>query len=126
MADGHDQMWRSRPNAPPSGTILSPFNAIEDGAAKEFAWGVGINAFRMFVVRKADQVFGYLNMCPHYSLPLNHRPDQFLTRDGTRIMCRQHLALFDIEHGTCLDGACEGTALWPISVSVERSMIVVS
>lgn len=126
MADVHDATWKSRPNAPASGTVLSQFDAIADGAAKEFTWGVGINTFRMFVVRKADKVFGYLNICPHYSLPLNHRPDQFLTRDGTRIMCRQHLAIFDIEHGACLDGACDGTALCPIPVSVDQSMIVVS
>jgi nitrite reductase/ring-hydroxylating ferredoxin subunit len=67
-----------------------------------------------------------VNRCPHYSLPLNHRPDQFLTRDGDRIMCRQHLALFSIEDGECLDGACEGVPLEAVPVRLDGDDLVVA
>jgi nitrite reductase/ring-hydroxylating ferredoxin subunit len=117
--------WTLRPNAPAAGQALGPIHSIPDGQAKEFTFGTGVNAFRMLVVRKGGQVFGYLNLCPHYSLPLNHRPDEFMTRDGTRIMCRQHLALFRIEDGACLDGACEGRALDPVPLAVRGEMVVV-
>ena len=119
-------LWKKRPFAPESGALLGPLEAIADGRAKEYSFGVGIAAFRMFVVRKGDKAFGYVNQCPHYSLPLNHRPDQFLTRAGDKIMCTQHLALFRIEDGSCLDGACEGRSLDPVPLEVRDGQIVIS
>lgn len=116
-------LWRQRPFAPQPGVALGPLEAIEDGKAKEYIFGVGIAAFRMFVVRQGQAVHGYVNQCPHYSLPLNHHPDKFLTRGGDKIMCTQHLALFRIEDGACLDGACEGRALDPVPVEVRDGLI---
>lgn len=118
-------LWRRRPYAPDLGTVLGPLEIIEDGKAKEFTFGIGIAAFRMFVVRKGEAIYGYVNQCPHYSLPLNHHPDKFLTRDGTRIMCTQHLALFAIKDGACLDGACEGRSLDQVPVEVRGGQIVI-
>lgn len=92
----------------------------------DFTFGAGVNTFRMFVVRKGGEVFGYLNVCPHYSLPLNHRPGELLTRDGSKIMCRQHLALFCIEDGACLDGAAQGRSLDPVPVAVRDGLVVVA
>lgn len=120
-----EAVWRSRPFAPATGERLGPLEAIEDGAAKEYVFGVGLSRFRMFVVRKDQRVFGYLNICPHYSLPLNHRADEFLTRGGDRIMCRQHLALFSIEDGRALEGACEGRGLDIIPVSVRAGEMII-
>ncbi len=116
-------LWKRRPFAPDRGAVLGPLDEIADGKAKEYVFGVGIAAFRMFVVRQGEAVYGYVNQCPHYSLPLNHRPDQFLTRAGDRIMCTQHLALFRIEDGHCLDGACDGRALDPVPVEVADGRI---
>jgi nitrite reductase/ring-hydroxylating ferredoxin subunit len=116
-------LWKARPFAPAPGDLLGPLDEIADGKAKEYTFGVGIAAFRMFVVRRQSEAFGYVNQCPHYSLPLNHRPDQFLTRSGDKIMCTQHLALFRIEDGACLDGACEGRSLDPVPVEVRDGQI---
>jgi nitrite reductase/ring-hydroxylating ferredoxin subunit len=118
-------LWRRRPYAPEPGAVLGPLDDVGDGKAREFTFGVGIASFRMFVVRRGEAVYGYVNQCPHYSLPLNHRPDQFLTRSGDKIMCTQHLALFRVEDGACLDGACEGRALDPVPVEVRGGQIVI-
>lgn len=116
--------WRARNNAPAKGTVLGAMAEIGD-SGKEYCFGRGLNAFRMFVVRQGAGARAYVNSCPHYSLPLNHRPDQFLSRDGDRIMCRQHLALFAIEDGSCLDGACEGRGLEAIPVQLVGDTLVV-
>jgi len=121
-----DAVWRGRPFAPASGARLGPLDDISDGAAKEYVFGVGLNRFRMFVVRQGQAVFGYLNLCPHYSLPLNHRADEFLTRQGDRIMCRQHLALFAIDDGRGLEGACEGRGLDVVPVTVRHGDLVIA
>lgn len=120
------ELWKKRPFAPQPGALLGPLDEIADGKAKEYLFGVGIAAFRMFVVRQGGTAFGYVNQCPHYSLPLNHHPDQFLTRAGDKIMCTQHLALFRIEDGACLDGACEGRSLDPVPVEVRDGQIVIA
>lgn len=124
MTDGRN--WEGRPYAPEHGTLLGSLDDIADGACREYSFGLGIHAFRMFVIRRGTLAAAYLNLCPHYSLPLNHRDGEFLTRDGNRIMCRQHLALFDIDTGQCLDGACEGQGLIaiPVTVSGDATMTV--
>jgi nitrite reductase/ring-hydroxylating ferredoxin subunit len=117
--------WREAANAPLPGHVLGTLGEIGPGG-KEYVFGRGLGAFRLFAVRlDEDRVRAYVNKCPHYSLPLNHRPDEFLTRNGDRIMCRQHLALFALDTGACLDGACEGEGLQVVPVSVHNGMIVI-
>jgi nitrite reductase/ring-hydroxylating ferredoxin subunit len=120
------EIWRLRPYAPRSGDVLGPLDSIPDGQAKEFVLGRGRGAFRMFVVRRGADVYGYLNICPHFSLPLNHRPDDFMSADGQRIRCTRHFALFQIENGLCDAGACETLFLDAVPVKVQAGEIVVS
>lgn len=119
MATTSKQVWRLRPNAPPSGRVLGDATLIAEGQAKEFTFGRGRSAFGMFVVLHEGRYRGYLNLCPHYSLPLNREPDRFLN-DG-QIECVQHFARFAVEDGRCLSGACEGEGLWPIAVAVDAN-----
>lgn len=106
--------WREHANAPSSGTPLCRLDDIVDGAAREFAFGAVRPRFRLFVVRRGNAAYAYRNLCPHFGLALNVRPDSFLTRDGTRILCFAHYAQFRIEDGTCIGGPCEGRGLEPI------------
>lgn len=117
--------WQLRPLAPAIGTVIGRTDEVPDGESKEYVFGSGLNAFRMFVVRSGDRWFAYLNLCPHYSLPLNVRDDEFLSRDGARIMCRRHLAIFRMEDGVCIDGACVGSSLETVPVSVDRAGMLV-
>lgn len=117
MTAGNPDAWRRHPHAPAPGTELGPASAIPDGQGKEFRFGPDHDLFRMFVVRRGDELHGYLNVCPHFSLPLNYRPDQFTTRDG-EILCSMHFALFRMTDGVCIDGACPGRALDPVPVEV--------
>ncbi|WP_066817915.1 Rieske (2Fe-2S) protein [Sphingomonas mali] len=111
-------LWRTRPNAPLPGTLLGPLAEIPAGGAKEYRFGRGRSAFAMFVVRLAGgEARAYLNLCPHFSLPLNHAPDQFI-RDG-HILCMQHFALFRADTGACFAGAGEGRSLIPVPVSLS-------
>ena len=112
--------WRRHVHAPAPGTELGAAEAIPDGQGREFRFGPAYDAFRMFVVRRGARVFGYLNICPHLSLPLNYRPDQFTTGDG-EILCSMHFALFRFDDGVCIDGACPGRALDPVPVEITPS-----
>ncbi len=116
--------WRWRPFSPPPGTVLGPLDEIAEGAAKEYRFGFGPAAFRMFVVRKGGDVYGYVNQCPHSAAPLNHYPDQFLTDDGGLLLCMQHFALFTVEDGMCVEGPCEGRALTAVELEVQEGQLV--
>lgn len=119
-------LWRTRPRAPLPGAILGPLSEIADGDAKEYVFGRGTTVFSMFVVRRADAVFGYLNLCPHYSSPLNCRPGEFLSDDRRHILCTMHFSEFRIEDGFGVLGAAEGCWLDPVPVHVDNGMIVIS
>nr|WP_279388917.1 Rieske 2Fe-2S domain-containing protein [Sphingomonas sp. PP-F2F-A104-K0414] len=95
-----------------------------DGA-KEYRFGRGRSAFSMFVVRIGEtEVRGYLNLCPHFSLPLNHGPDQFVHLGHIR--CVQHFAIFRPDDGVCVSGACEGSRLDPVGIgrTAEGMMVI--
>jgi nitrite reductase/ring-hydroxylating ferredoxin subunit len=109
--------WTRHPYAPAVGTELGPADAIPDGQGREYVFGPDHEAFRMFVVRRGHEVFGYVNVCPHFSLRLNYRANQFTTRDG-EILCSMHFALFRLDDGVCIDGACPGRALDPVPVAI--------
>jgi len=113
---GETAYWRLRPNAPQPGAPLGPAEEIAEGSAREYSFGRGRSAFRMFVVRHLREYRGYLNICPHFSLPLNHEPDAFMS-DGL-IVCTRHFARFRPLDGMCVEGACEGSHLDPVPVEI--------
>ena len=77
-----------------------------------------------FVVRQGGHVHGYINVCPHAGNPLNWKPDAFLTRDRTQIMCSKHGAVFEIETGLCTAGPCPGKKLRKLDVKVDGENVV--
>jgi nitrite reductase/ring-hydroxylating ferredoxin subunit len=88
-------------------------------------FGRGKSAFSMFVIRKGSQVWGYLNICPHFSLPLNYRAGQFMNEDATLIRCSMHFAEFRIEDGFCVSGAAENCYLDPVPLHIDSENRVV-
>ena len=108
------------------GTVLGPLADIADGDAKEYIFGRGTTVFSMFVVRRGREVYGYLNICPHYSSALNYRAGQFMSEDKSHIRCTMHFAEFRIEDGYGVRGAAERCWLDPVPVHVEGDNIVIS
>lgn len=118
--------WKTRPRAPQPGTRLGPLSALGPDGTKEFVFGAGPSAFRMFVVHLDGKLNGYLNLCPHYSSPLNIADNEFLAPDGSALMCRRHFALFRIEDGMCVAGACIGKALDGVPVILRDGEIEIA
>ena len=107
-----------RLTATPAGVRLGPLDDIADGAARGFVLQMRAGRFHGFVVRRGDDVHGYVDACPHMGLPLAKTLDDYLTPDATRIACGWHGALFAVEDGRCLGGPCVGATLtpWPVAV----------
>ena len=71
------------------------------------------------VVRQGQVVRAWLNDCPHEHRPLEYRRDQFLSADGTHIVCYAHSAHFDLHTGECFAGPCLGQCLTPVPVRLD-------
>ncbi|MCZ6537107.1 MAG: Rieske (2Fe-2S) protein [Gammaproteobacteria bacterium] len=98
---------------------------IADPGAREFELGGRNCRVPGFVVRKNGQVFAYTNICPHAGRFLNWGPDRFLTRDNGLIMCAGHGALFEIDSGLCVAGACLGASLTSLELEVIDGRVLV-
>lgn len=102
---------------------LCRLDAVADGGAKGFIVpGVGETG-DLFLVRRGDRVYAYVNSCPHVGTPLEFIDDKFLTRDRSLILCSTHGALFRIEDGHCVDGPCEGERLTALAVEVRDGLV---
>ena len=80
----------------------------------------------MFVVRREDNMFGYVNICPHARTPLDWTPDQFLNRDKTNLLCATHGARFRIDDGFCVAGPCPGASLTRVPITITNGDVVIA
>lgn len=97
---------------------------IPDGGAKGFSAPAG-GFTGLFAVRRGNDVFVYVNSCPHIGVPLDWMPDRFLTGDGSRIICATHGAEFGIADGVCVRGPCLGDRLEGIMIEVKDGTILI-
>ena len=112
------QAVRQRATATPAGVVLCELSLLPDPGARGFVLQIGEAYFHGFVVRRDGAVHGYVDRCPHAGLPLPQRLDVYLTLDESLIQCSWHGALFRIDDGVCVGGACAGARLtpWPVTV----------
>src|SRR5690606_1057841 len=97
---------------------------LPDPGSRAFSAGSGPWPLRGFLVRRGNEVFGYVNRCPHAGHPLNLRPDQFLSADNAAILCNSHGAMFDIASGACWAGPCVGAALKKLPIVVRDGHVL--
>lgn len=111
---------------PPAGTPICRLDELAAVGSKGISFGQDRFAFSMFVVRRNDRVYGYVNNCPHTDGPLEFVPDQFLDLEKTHIMCSRHGALFRFEDGLCVSAPCPGASLTPVAVEIVDGEIVIA
>ncbi len=105
--------------------VLCQLSELEDLTSKSFSVKIKRKETDIFVIRKDDQVYAYKNICPHAQAPLEWNPDEFLDAKKENIICALHGAMFSIEGGDCLGGACAGVGLTAVAVEVQEGKVVV-
>lgn len=113
-----ERVWSTPPNV-----RLCPLDLLEDPGSRNFVLQIGEAYFHGFVVRRGDEVHGYVDRCPHQGLPLSHKLDGYLTEKRDLIACSWHGALFRLDDGACVGGPCSGARLTPWPVRVEDGWI---
>ncbi|MBI3776123.1 MAG: Rieske 2Fe-2S domain-containing protein [Gammaproteobacteria bacterium] len=98
---------------------LCELDAIPDGGSRGailLAEGVERD---IFLVRRGESVFAYVNSCPHTGATLNFQPGQFMSFDNYYIQCSIHAAQFRIHDGYCIYGPCLGFSLQRVVIEVS-------
>lgn len=104
--------------------VLCTLDELAATRSKEFCVETGEWPLRGFIVRSGDAITAYVNRCPHAGHPLNMRPDQFLTEDGSLILCNSHGALFEVTTGVCVAGPCPGRRLQPLPIRIAHNRVM--
>ncbi|UTW45565.1 Rieske 2Fe-2S domain-containing protein [bacterium SCSIO 12696] len=108
-----------------SGYSLCSLEEIVNPGAKEFVFeGKDGQRVSIFVVRRDHLVRGYVNRCPHAGARLNSAPDDFLSLDGSLIVCSHHGATFSLEQGVCTQGPCVNYGLQQVPVTVNDGVVL--
>lgn len=108
-----------------TGDVLCSLTDLDLKKAMEFSYRSGSDIHEIFVQRKEEKVYGYVNVCPHAGTPLNMEKGQFLEKSGQYLMCHTHGALFQLTDGFCVAGPCNGSSLQAIELIVKNGNVIV-
>lgn len=104
---------------------LCQLDDIADGGALGLPQHQQLHPAGLVAVRQGEQAWVYINRCPHFSVPLDFRPQEFCTYRGKVLMCAHHSAMFRFEDGHCVDGPCKGAQLEAVAVRrVGNSLVM--
>ena len=102
---------------------LCELHDIPENDARGFSINTPGGIQEIFIVRKNDEYFGYINRCPHTGVNLDWQLHRFLSLDGTEIQCATHGARFRIRDGFCTWGPCQGQSLVPVSTYIDNNRL---
>jgi nitrite reductase/ring-hydroxylating ferredoxin subunit len=114
------------PNTGTQRTVLCRLDDLQDPGSRGIMLQQGERLQDVFVVRRGQGVYAYINSCPHAGSPLDWNEHEFLSLDKRYIQCAMHAALFRLADGLCVAGPCTGASLTAIAVEVEAGLVVVS
>lgn len=102
------------------------FTFCIDEVPNDGSRGFEVGGHSCFAVRENQQLYLYLNRCPHLGIQLNWREHQFLDHEGVLIQCSTHGALFRIDTGRCVSGPCLGQSLLPLAFTIDGKRVTVA
>ena len=105
--------------------VLCRLDDIPDGGSAAFAAHVGGARTGVMALRQDEEVFVYVNACPHIGAPLDFQSGRFLNLDRTHVHCSNHGALFRIEDGYCVRGPCAGESLQSVEAAVRGKEVYI-
>ena len=104
-------------------TFICDLDGLTDPGSFGFEVEHGGETVAGFLVRHDNQVYAYLNRCPHTGSPLDWVEHQFLDADGAFIQCATHDARFVIDSGECVFGPCPGENLSKLTVAIQNEAV---
>ncbi len=96
---------------------------FREGKAFKFKLKRADRVTEAFAFRKDGKFYGYLNLCRHWTVGLDFDDNDFFTRDGVFLVCKNHGAIYSPETGACQGGPCNGASLYRVPL-VEMEGII--
>ena len=118
-------LWHEFPHAPTPGAALVESAAVGEGAVVAVLIGEKPSRFRAIVTRTDGVARAYVNLCPHFRIPLA-MDGRDLTVSTGYIWCGFHSAQFRRHDGHCVDGPAKGSGLTPIPVTEANGVIAIA
>lgn len=110
--------------------ILCRFEDLEDREARGFELDsypdAGGEPTRIVVVRLDDQLYGWVNRCPHEPRRLDADPGEFWDASRRLLVCAHHAASFSPSTGQCFLGPCQNQPLTPVALKLEQGAIMLA
>ncbi len=104
-------------------SLLAKVDDIADGGALEVDDPRESDGTTLILLKRADAIHAYVNICPHAGRPLNWAPGRFLFSQGN-LVCAAHGASFRAADGYCVDGPCRGESLKPVPVEIRDGCVL--
>jgi len=115
------------PAGSPARQALCRLDEIPDGGATAVDamladGGADPELSSLILLRRGEQVRGYLNICPHTGRRLDYAPGKFLLKNDT-LICAVHGATFNQADGLCIAGPCRGEHLREVAMQMQDGAI---
>ena len=78
---------------------------------------------KIILIKRQQQVFAWLNMCPHLGIQLEWEDDHFMDFENYFLQCASHGALFQVEDGYCVGGPCIGKSLIKVTIEINDNQV---
>jgi nitrite reductase/ring-hydroxylating ferredoxin subunit len=112
----------STPAALSQPPALCRLDDIPDGGATAVDASLADGEESLILLRRGEQVRGYLNVCPLAGRRLDSATGWFLLTYDT-LICAVHGATFNPADGLCIAGPCRGEQLRTVAVRVEEGEV---
>lgn len=99
-----------------------PRSRVENAGAITF---VGADRVNGIVNVSPDGFRAWVNLCPHWNLPLDSNNLDVLNAERDRLICSIHGATFALGDGRCDGGPCAGSRLVALPLMLDEDDIVV-
>jgi nitrite reductase/ring-hydroxylating ferredoxin subunit len=106
-------------------TDLCALDDVAPGSGRVFAFGEGKASVGVVIVRSTGEgtVSAFVNLCPHFWIPLNVRETPAIFRD--HVLCANHYAAFRFSDGYCVEGPCVGSSLDAVPFEIRDGRIAI-
>lgn len=108
----------------PPGIVVGRLDACAAGRVAKVA--LPAHDVQILLVRRGEDVLGYLNVCPHLGSPLDEMEDRILTADRQRLVCSAHNAAFSVETGRAVRGLPPDRGLTRVPLTVTPAGEIVT
>ncbi|MBL8509784.1 Rieske (2Fe-2S) protein [Chitinimonas sp. JJ19] len=125
MSPTEPQHWTQVPHAPSPGAPVCALADLVDGVATMRTLGVAAMPFHLLLLRSGEVVYGYVNRCAHFGVPLAKQQEQLIFKPHESVSCNVHYARYRWQDGVCVAGECTGAALLAVPLCVQDGVVLV-